>query len=479
MNNKIISNLIWRFAERFGAQMISFVVSIVLARLLLPEDYGLVALIQVFIVILQVFVDSGLGNALIQKLHVDDIDFSTVFYFNIASCTLIYILLFLLAPVISRFYGNMEMVPMIRVVGLTLVVSGVKNIQQAYVSRNMLFKKFFYATLGGTLFSAVVGIVLAYMGAGAWALVAQHLSNLCIDTVILWITVKWRPKWVFSWSRFRILFAFGWRLLVSSLLETVYNNLRNLVIGKKYTPDDLAFYQKGQQLPDLVVTNINTSIGSVLFPALAKEQENPEVVKAHMQKAIQMSSYLMWPMMIGLGVCAEPVISLLLTDKWLPCVPYLQIACFTYGLMPIHTTNLQAISAMGRSDYYLKLEVIKKTIGMTALIISMQYGVMAIAMSAIFTGVIATVINSWPNRRLLNYTYKEQMMDIFPSFLLAAFMGLIVYQWNRLNLSPLVTLLLQVPTGAVIYILGSWLFKFDEFEYLLSVLKKILRKSER
>ena len=477
--NEIFSNLIWRFAERFGAQIITFVVNLVLARILLPEDYGMVAMINVVIVILQVFVDSGLGNALIQKPGADDLDFSTVFFFNMGMCTLIYALLCMAAPWIAEFYKNPAMTPVIRVVGLTLVVSGVKNVQQAYVSRNLLFKTFFFATLGGTLFSAVVGIFLACQGAGVWALAAQHLTNLCMDTVILWIMVKWRPKLLFSWQRFRALFSFGWKLLASSLLETVYNNLQNLIIGKKYTSADLAYYQRGDQFPSLLVTNINTSIGSVLFPAMAREQDDRESLRAHVRRAISVSSYLLWPLMVGLAVCAEPLVRLLLTDKWLPAVPYMQIACFVYGLMPIHTTNLQAITAMGRSDWYLRLEIIKKTVGLTVLLIAMHFGVLAIAASAIFTGCLGTFLNSWPNRKLLGYSFQEQLRDIAPSLFLSAFMGLIVWQVNRLSLSPLPTLLIQVPLGAAVYLLGSRIFHLESYEYVLSAVKPLLGRLRR
>lgn len=261
-----------------------------------------------------------------------------------------------------------------------------------------------------------MGIVLAYNGFGVWALVFQQLSNLTIDTLILWITVKWRPKKLFSISRFKSLFSFGWKLLVSGLLDTVYTNLQSLIIGKKYTSEDLAYYNNGQKIPNIVVTNMNTSIGSVLLPALSKEQGNPELVKAHMRRSIQVSSYILWPIMLGIAACSNSIIGLLLTDKWLPSVPYLQIACIYYALMPIHTSNLQAITAMGRSDLFLKMEIIKKVVGVIALLVSVQFGVLAIALSSILTGIVSTVINAWPNRKLLGYNYREQIKDIAPSF---------------------------------------------------------------
>ena len=265
-NKSVTSNRIWRFLERCGAQGVTFLVSIVLARLLDPSVYGTVALVTVFTAILQVFVDSGMGNALIQKKDADDLDFSSVFYFNLSACILLYVGMFFAAPLIASFYNMPDLTPVIRVSSLTLIISGVKNIQQAYVSSHLLFKKFFFATLGGTIGAAVIGIWMAWKGYGVWALVAQHLFNATLDTIILWVTVKWRPKRVFSLERLKGLFSYGWKLLVSALLDTGYNNLRSLIIGKLYTSADLAFFNRGKQFPNLVVTNINTSIDSVLLP---------------------------------------------------------------------------------------------------------------------------------------------------------------------------------------------------------------------
>lgn len=303
----VFSNFIWRFAERCGAQGVSFIVSIVLARLLTPEAYGTVALVTVITNILQVFVDSGLGSALIQKKDADDLDFSTVFYFNFSVCIVLYMGMFFAAPYIADFYNQPELVSLVRVISLTLIISGVKNIQQSYVSRNLLFKRFFYATLGGTIFSAVLGIVMAYYGYGVWAIVAQQLSNAAIDTLILWITVKWRPKFMFSFNRLKGLLSFGWKMLASALLDTGYNNLRQLIIGKLYSPSDLGFYNKGQQLPNLIVTNINSSIDSVLLPVMSKEQDNAEQVKLMTRRAISVSTYIMAAADDGLCLCFSDI----------------------------------------------------------------------------------------------------------------------------------------------------------------------------
>ncbi len=473
-----MNNLLWRFLERCGAQGVTFIVSIVLARILDPTVYGTIALVTVFTTIMQVFVDSGMGNALIQKKNADDLDFSTVFYFNVIVCLALYGIIFAVAPLIARFYEMPELTPVVRVLSLTLIISGVKNVQQAYVSRNMLFKRFFFATLGGTVGAAVIGIWMAYRGYGVWALVAQNLFNLTLDTLILWLTVKWRPKLMFSFERLKALFSFGWKLLVSAILDTVYNDLRQLIIGKLYTSDDLAQYNRGDQFPRLIVSNINTSIDSVLLPTMSSEQDHKERVRAMTRRAIRTSTYLMMPMMVGLAVCAEPLVSCILTDKWLPCVPFLRIFCFTYAFYPIHTANLNAIKAMGRSDLFLKLEIIKKVMGMVVLLSTMWFGVMTMAYSLLLTSILSQLINSWPNRKLLDYRYSEQFKDMLPQILLSLTMGAIVYCVSFLHLSDIATLCIQVPLGAAVYCLGSWLFKLESFEYVLTMLKNFINRKE-
>lgn len=475
-NKNVVNNFIWRFAERCGAQAVTLIVSIVLARILTPGDFGTVSLVMVFTTIMQVFVDSGLGTALIQKKNADDLDFSSVFYFNFAVCLILYAVMFMAAPLIAGFYNDTSLILIIRVISLTIIISGVKGIQQSYVSRNMLFKRFFFATLGGTIFSAFLGIGMAYAGCGVWSIVAQQLSNTAIDTLILWVTVKWRPKKLFSWKRLKGLLSYGWKLLISSLLDTVYNNLRNLIIGKIYTSADLAYYNQGDKFPKVIVTNINASIDSVLLPSMAGEQDHRDRVKSMTRRAIKTSTYIMAPLMMGLMFCAEPVVKLLLTDKWLPCVPYLRIFCFTYMFWPIHTANLNAIKAMGRSDLFLKLEIVKKIMGLTLLLLTMRISVMAMAYSLIVSGICSQVINSWPNWKLLNYNYFEQLRDILPSIIIALIMGIIVYFVGFLRLPTIVILLIQVLTGAAIYIGVSALLHLEEFEYLFEMVKSFLKR---
>lgn len=477
-NNKNVTiiNFLWRFAERSGAQIVTFIVSIVLARLLMPEDYGTIALVTVFTTILQVFVDSGLGSALIQKKDADDLDFSSVFIFNFIVCIILYIIMFFIAPVIAKFYDDMNLVSIIRVISITILISGVKGIQQAYVSRNMMFKRFFFSTIGGTIFSAFLGIFMAYKGFGVWALVAQQLSNTAIDTLILWIIVDWKPKLIFSWNRLKSLLNFGWKLLVSALLDTTYNNLRNLIIGKLYTPSDLAFYNQGDKFPKVIVTNINTSIDSVLLPTMAKEQDNPMKVKSMTRRAIKTSTYLMAPMMMGLAFCSDTIVRLVLTDKWIDCVPFLRIFCITYMFWPIHTANLNAINSLGRSDWFLRLEIIKKVFGLFILVSTMRLGVMLMAYSLLVTSVFSQIINSWPNKKLIGYGFIEQLKDIIPAILLAITMGICISFVNLLDLTLLLKLIIQIVLGITIYLLLSKLIGLESYEYIKNIIVSMLNK---
>ncbi len=472
----VFSNLIWRFMERCGAQLVSVVVSFVLARMLDPAVYGLVAKVTIITSIMLVFVDSGMANSLIQKKDPDDLDFSSVFFFNVAFCLVLYVGLFFAAPLIAEYNGQPELTAIVRVLGLTVVVAGVKNVQQAYVSKTMQFKRFFFATLGGTAVSAAVGIAMAYKGFGVWALVAQQLSNVTINTCVLWLTVGWRPKAMFSLERLRALLGYGWKLLASGLLDTVYNKLREIFIAVFYTDTDLAFYNRGNALPNLIVENINSSIDSVLLPVLSAEQDHAEQVREMTRRAIKVSSYIIMPLMMGLAVCAEPFVRFFLTEKWLPCVPYLRIFCFTYSFYPLHTANLNAIKAMGRSDLFLILEIVKKAVGITALLLTMRLGVYPMALSLLATSVLSQIINAWPNSRLLNYSYLRQLADLLPTILLAAAMGACVYPVPLLGLSDIVTLVIQVPLGVLVYVLGSKLLRIDSFEYLMSIVKKLVRR---
>lgn len=476
--NKVISGLFWKFAERIGAQGVNLVVSIILARILAPEDYGLIALITIFITISNVFIESGMGTALIQKKNADNKDFSTVFYFNMFVSIIMYVILFFIAPIIAKFYNTNTLIPIIRVLGITLIISGIKGVQNAYVSKKMIFKNFFVATLVGTIASAMIGIIMAYKGFGVWALVTQQLTNTAIDTIMLWIVVKWRPTLEFSLERLKDLYKFGWKILCSSLIDTIYNELYGLTIGKVFEPKMLAYYNRGNQFPKLITVNIDGSISSVMLPALSKEQEDKKKMKSIMRKSIQTSSFILFPILIGLAVVSEPLVKIILTDKWLPSVPIMQLLCFSYLLWPIHTVNLQAINALGRSDIYLKLEIAKKVVGIIGLCITIPFGIYAMVIAKIVSSIVSIAINASPNKKLLNYSLKDQLKDIIPSFIISCIMGIIAYSIKFLEFNAWVTLILQILTGMIIYIILARVLKIEIFRYLLNQVLNIIHKQK-
>lgn len=484
MNNieikqKVVKSLIWKLMERGGSQGIQFIVQIFLARLLSPDDYGIIAIIAIFITIANVFVQNGFNTALIQDKETTEEDFSSVFYISIIVATILYAVLFFTAPIISKFYGIELLTPVIRVLAITLFFGAYNSIQNAIIARNMQFKLLFFSSLGSILISGAIGIAMAYAGFGVWALVVQQLSSQIMISVILTFILRWKPKLVFNVKRIIKLFDYGWKILVSSLIDTFYMNLRSLIIGKIYDPSILGYYNRGDQFPQIIVSNLNGSIQSVMLPALSSEQDNKERVKVMVRRAIVTSSFIVFPMMIGLSVVAEPVVHILLTDKWLPCVPFLQIFCLSYALWPIHTANLQAINALGHSEIYLKLEVIKKILGTIILVITMFLGVYAIAIGTLISGIISTFVNAYPNKKLLNYGYIEQIKDILPSLALSIIMGGAVYGIKFLGLGHTITLIVQVILGAVIYIALAKIFKLECFEYLIGIFKGLISKKKR
>lgn len=468
---KIISNFIWRFSERVGAQVVGLLVSFILARLLEPTVYGTIALVNVFLAILQVFVDSGLGTALIQKKDADQLDFSSVFYFNILMSVVIYIVLFFVAPLIAAFYENLEMTSIIRVVSVIVLISGVRGVQQAYVSRTGEFRKFFFSTLIATIISAVIGIYMAYNSFGVWALVVQSISNTAIGTIVLWITVKWRPTLQFSFKRLKGLLGYGWKILCSSLIISIYENIRQLLIGKIYTTADLAYYNKGAEIPSKIVQNIEGSVTSVLLPAVSQQQDNLNSVKGTTSKSIKTMAFAMWPMMIGMAACATNLIELLLTDKWLPAVSYLQLFCINAAIWPISSVYYNSINAIGRSDINLRIQIVVRTTGILSLFLAIKQGVFFIAVTALMVSVLEFFIVSIINRKLIGYKLKEQVRDIIPSMLLSIVMGIIVLWVGQLNFSNLVGLLLQIFVGIIVYCAGAYIFKFETFQFILNLLR--------
>lgn len=476
----VLSGVFWKFAERVGAQFVSLVVSIVLARLIAPSEYGAISLVLVFTAIANVFVTSGFGTALIQKKDADDLDFSTVFYFSLIFTTFLYLIMFISAGFVANYYGMPILKPVFRVLALSIIIMGINSVQQAFVSRQMMFKKFFFSTLAGTIFSAVVGIVLAYLDYGVWALVAQTLVNNVIDTIVLHLTIKWKPIKKFSFTRLRNLFAYGWKLLVQSLVLQIYSSLRSLIIGKIYTPADLAYYSKGNQFPDLISANIDTAINAALFPAMSKEQESIERVKIMARKTTQISSYVMNPFLIGFAAVAESFICLLLTDKWMPCVPYLRICCIALLFRTPQTAILQAIKAVGRSDSVLKVDLPIRIVAVVVLIISIRFGIIYLALSEVVITIFGTILYTYTAKKIIGYSVKEVSLDFLINTLLALIMGGITWAIGIIiPFNMLITLLLQIIVGVFVYIILSVLTRNSSFKYVLGTIKEIKENYKR
>ena len=478
LKSTIISSLFWKFLQSCGTSGISAIVGIILARLLLPEDYGVIALITVFIAVAQIFVTSGLNTALIQKKEVDDTDYSSVFFLSLIIAAVCYAILFITSPFIAAFYGNEIITPVLRVLGLTLFFGAFNSIQNAVIARSFTFKNLFISSLGAVIISGIVGIVMALLGYGVWALVGQQLVSYIALCIIMWVTVKWRPKLLFSITRVKTLFSFGWKLLVSAQIDTIYTNISTLVIGKLYPANMLGYYSQGRQYPNVIVSNINASIQTVMLPAYAKNQDDKATVKQIMRRALTTSSFLVLPAMAGLAAVAEPLVILLLTEKWIMAVPFLQIFCCVYALWPIHTVNLQAVNGIGRSDVFLKLEIIKKAVGLIALAITIPMGIYVMAIGMIFTGIISTFINAYPNKKLLEYSPLEQWKDIMPSLVISVIMFGIVYTITLLPFPCWAMLLIQIPLGIIIYFGLAKLFKLETLTYAVDTAKEFLRKNK-
>lgn len=478
LKGKMVSGMIWKFGERFIAQGVSFIVSLVIARILMPEDYGVVSIINIFIIIADVFLTSGLNSALIQKKDADETDFSTIFYCSLILGLTLYLLLFFTAPFISHMYKMPILKSALRVFALRLPISSFQSIQTAYVSKKMDFKKFFFSTITGTVISAVVGIIMALKGYGVWALIAQFMTNTIVDTIFLFFTVGWRPKLTFSWERAKPMISYGSRVMFTDLIGTVFNNAGDFLIGYKFSSADLAYYTKGRQLPTFFKTNITTTLISVLFPGISQVNDDKSKVKAISRKSVRILTFVIYPIMTGILILAEPITVFLLTEKWLPMVPFVIVVCVEAILSVPGTIALQTVKAFGRSDLMLKSELVKKPLLTISIIVALYHGVFAIALVLPINTFLDLVINGILTRKAVNYSLAELISDSIPATILSLVMGAAVY---TITLIPFGNLLLELIVctlaGAGIYILGSIVSKNSEFKTLSGiVMQKINNK---
>lgn len=471
--SSIIKNLGWKFGEQITSQGVSFIISIILARILMPKDYGLVAMLFVFIAIANVFVDYGVGKALIQKKDADNVDFSSMLYFNFCFSIVLYIIIFFASPFIANFYHEILLSVMMRVLGISVIIASIKSILLAYVARNMIFKKTFFTSFGALLISGLVGLIMAFSGYGAWALIAQYILYIFFSTIFIWLSIKWKPVLTFSINSVKELFNFGWKLLFASLLNTFGNELRNLIVGRFYSAYNLAFLSKGQSFPQIISNNITYSVSSVIFSASSKMQNDKKKLKELSRKTIRITSYVMFPLLFGLAAISEPLVRVLLTDKWIPCIPYIQIACFSYLVIIIQISVQDTINALGRSDVFLYMDILRKIVDFTILFFVYKKGVMAIALTACITGMVSVFMVIFVSRKLYGYKISEHIKDNIPLLFSSIIMGISVYSIHYIGLSPFITLCIQMPLGFIIYILFSKLFMFEGYELFMEYLKKI------
>lgn len=471
----VLSSLFWKILERFGTRGVQFIIQLILARLLVPENFGTIAIVQVFISLANVFVESGFSTALIQKKDADNLDFSSVFYLSLFIALLLNGLIFFGAPLIANFYNDPFLISILRVLSLNLFFGALISVQNSYIAKNMMFHRQFISSIISNVLSGIIGIFLAFNGYGVWALVFQQLLNQFLISIVLWFTVNWRPELIFSFKRIKLMFSFGSNLLASSLLNTLYDNLRTLTIGRLYNNETLGYHDKGRSIPSVLTTSLNSAIDSVMLPTYSILQDNQVKLKSAVRRSMLTSSFIVFPMMIGIAVIAEPLVILVLTEKWLPAVPFIQIYCITSMFLPLHKTNLQAINAIGRSDIYFKLEIVKKIIGIIILFASLPFGVVGIALSSIASSVISIFINAYPNRLFLQYGYKEQISDLTPSLTISLIMGVVVYLMNFLPLGVLSKIIIQMIFGVIIYLGLAMLFKIAIFEYLVISLRSFFQ----
>lgn len=479
LGKKITSGLVWRFGERVLAQGVTFVVSLIVSRILGPSAYGMVALLLVFINLSEVLLTAGFGNSLIQKKNSDNVDFSSVFYFNVIFSIVLYLIIFFAAPFVEDFYGKdyVGLTSALRVLAIRIPITAINNVQQSYVSKNMAFKKFFFATIGGSFSSAVVGITMALNGFGVWALVAQYLFNALVNTLVLWFTVKWRPILAFSFERLKGLISYGWKLLCANLFFSLSNNIRSILIGKFYTSSDLAYYNRGKQIPDLIADTLNTSILSVMFPALCKIQNDKEQMKALVRRAVKTLSYFLAPILFGIALLSEKLVVLVLSDEWIGAVPFIKIFCISGMLQPIMKPCQQVTKALGKSGIFLILEIIKCTITILFLLITLKFGVIYIALGYICSSIIGMLIDIYIGGRMINYKFFEQFFDVIKPVFVSTIMYILLSFIDCIKISPIFIILLQIIGGIIFYLLASIFTKDETYLFLIKKIPFLKKKS--
>ncbi len=472
----LAESFLWQGMERFGVQAVQFILQIVLARLLLPEAFGVVVILGVFIQISQSFIDSGFSSSLIQKKKVTQNDFVSVFYLNIFSGLILYFLLFFSSPLLAKFYNLGELTVMLRVMSLCLIMFALSNVQNVILLREINFKKIFLINLSSAVIGGIVGIVLALKGFGVWSLVFLQLASGGIRMILLWCGVCWTPAGKFAGDSLKEMFHFGSKVFYSGLLDTIFNNFYSILIGRFFSPTILGYYSRGTNLPQFLTTGVNGTISKVLFPVLAKYQHDPEKQYEIFKKVLLNCYFFLTPLLIGLIAAAPAIIEVLLGKNWQPCIPYVRWLSVFFLFWPLFTMNLQVLLAVGHSGRMFKLEVIKKTLTVISFFIGLIWGIWGLIVAQVICGSVCIAINGWYTREIIFYSWQRQLLDLLPNFGVGLLMGGVVWATGLISVAAWQLLIIQVLVGVTTYFLFNFLFKNQQLKDMISLGYNFLSK---
>lgn len=472
LRSKVLSGLFWQYFQRIGNQLVHFIVSIILARILLPEDFGAVALIGVFITISNIFIDSGFSNALIQRKEIDDLDTSSVFYVNIFVSIVFYLIIYLLSPLVASFYDMQILSPLLRFQALQLIIMAFYCVQNAMLVRSMKFKYNFIVNFIAVILSSIVGVGLALGGFGVWSLVLSQLVSQLACVIGFWICVGWRPKAIFSFARVKILFGYGSRILAGSLLHVIYNNVYNLVIGKRYSAVALGYYNRGQLIPTLVIDNAANTINSVMFPALSSIQDNREQYLRTIRRMFSTVAFIVFYIVSLMLPLSRNIISLLLTDSWLPSVPFMQLVCITVCFTPFILLNSAILTSIGESGKYLKSTMYSKLLSIVLILLGSIGGIYLMIAAGAFAALLSVVITGLWNYKMVGYSFKDIIIDVFPSLIVGLLSGAVTYVITTLIDSNVWCILVGGLMGSLTYFICSLMFKFQQIDFIKQLILK-------
>lgn len=472
LKNKTLSGVIWSFTENFMLQIIQFVIGILMARILTPGDYGMVGMLSIFIAVSESLINSGFSNALTRKIDRTEVDFSTVFYFNIVVGILLYLIIFFAAPYIADFYHTPLLSDLTKIVALPLIFNSLCIVQQARLTIKMDFKTQAKISVVSSIISGVSGLIMAYSGLGVWTLAYSAVIGAVVRCVLMWILAHWHPLWSYSWKSFRELFSFGSKLLASGLIDTIYKNIYPIIIGRLFSAKDLGFYSRAQGYAALPSTTITGLLSRVTFPLLCEIQNDDERLSRIYRQLLRLSAFVVFPIMLGFVALAHPVIVTMITEKWEPCIPYLQVLCLSLMWYPIHALNLNLLQVKGRSDLFLRLEIIKKFVGLSLIFITFRFGILVMCMGSVCSSLLCLIINTYYTGKLIHVGFLLQMRDLLPTMLYAVSMAILVYCASILVDAYWLKIIVGVGVGIIYYPLIAYITHSSEFSFLISLVKR-------